>query len=156
MFRSLLIAAVLLVLPAAAAAQARTYTIEQLMEADSLGGFAFSPDNSKLLFTSNRTGIANIYVMPAEGGEARPLTSSTTETVRSLGYFPHDERILFSSDQGGNERAHIYVRELDGTIRDTGARRVIATHGDTEALVRTLNESGVAAETLVTQYGEDD
>lgn len=42
------------------------------------------------------------------------------------------------------------------TIRETGARRVIATHGDTEALVRVLNESGVAAETLRTQYGEDD
>ena len=119
MFRSLLIVAALFVSPVAAAAQARTYTIEQLMEADSFGGFSFSPDNRQLLFTSNRTGIANIYVMPAEGGEARALTSSTTETVRSLGYFPHDERILFSSDQGGNERAHIYVRELDGALRGT-------------------------------------
>src|SRR3546814_20816083 len=27
-------------------------------------------------------------------------------------------RILFSSDQGGNELAHIYVRERDGTTRD--------------------------------------
>ena len=42
------------------------------------------------------------------------------------------------------------------TIRETGARRVIATHGDTHALVRTLNEAGVAAETLATQYGDDD
>jgi dipeptidyl aminopeptidase/acylaminoacyl peptidase len=127
MLRTLLIVAALLLWPAAAAAQRpRTYTIEQLMAGDSYGGFSFSPDNSKLLVTSNRTGIANIYVMPAEGGEMRPLTNSTVETVSSLGYFPHDERILFSSDQGGNERAHIYVRELDGTVRDTtpGERHV--------------------------------
>jgi dipeptidyl aminopeptidase/acylaminoacyl peptidase len=113
----------LLIVPAAwlspAEAQPGRYTIEQLMAADQLGGFSFSPDSRRLLFTSNRTGIANIFVMPLEGGEARQLTHSTLETVSSLGYFPRDERILFSSDQGGNERAHIYVRELDGAIRDT-------------------------------------
>jgi len=121
MVRTLLIALALLLVPAAAPAerQVRTYTIEQLMAAESFGGFSFSPDSSKLLVTSNRTGIANIYVMPATGGELRPLTNSTVETVSSLGYFPNDERILYSSDQGGNERAHIYVRETDGTIRDT-------------------------------------
>jgi putative mRNA 3-end processing factor len=42
------------------------------------------------------------------------------------------------------------------TIRETGAKRVIATHGDTHALVRVLNEEGIQAETLATQYGEDD
>src|SRR5687768_10748409 len=122
MFRALLVWLALAILPTVAVAAdetARRYTIEQLMAADSFGGFSFSPDNRKLLFTSNRSGIANIYVMPAEGGEARQLTSSTVETVSSLGYFPNDERILYSSDQGGNERAHIYVREIDGTIRDT-------------------------------------
>ncbi|WP_165357198.1 S9 family peptidase [Sphingosinicella sp. CPCC 101087] len=128
MVRVLLFVLALLLVPAAAPAerQARTYTIEQLMAAETFGGFSFSPNSRKLIVTSNRTGIANIYVMPATGGEMRPLTSSTVETVSSLGYFPHDERILFSSDQGGNERAHIYVRETDGTVRDTtpGERHV--------------------------------
>ena len=110
----------------AAENSSKRYTIEQLMASDTIGGLSWSPDDTKLIFTSNRTGIANIYVMPATGGEMRPLTSSTVETVRSLGYFPHDERILYTSDQGGNERAHIYVRETDGTIRDTtpGERHV--------------------------------
>ena len=95
MLRILLIAAALVLWPAAASAQRpRAYTIEQLMAGDSYGGFSFSPDSSKLLVTSNRTGIANIYVMPAEGGEMTPLTNSTVETVSSLGYFPRDERIL--------------------------------------------------------------
>ena len=128
MVRALLALLGLLAFPLSALAEEapRRYTIEQLMAADSLGGFSFSPDNSHLLFTSNRSGIANIYVMPLAGGEARQLTNSTVETVSAIGYFPNDERILFSSDQGGNERAHIYVRELDGTIRDTtpGERHV--------------------------------
>lgn len=40
------------------------------------------------------------------------------------------------------------------TVRDTGARRVIATHGDAGALVRLLREQGFAAEILATPYGE--
>lgn len=38
------------------------------MDSDSIGGLSWSPDDSKLIFTSNRTGIANIYVMPSAGG----------------------------------------------------------------------------------------
>lgn len=104
---------------ASAQATDRTsYTIEQLMNADSIAGLSWSPDDSKIIFTSNRTGIANIYEMPSGGGTPTPLTNSVKETVNSIGYFPNDERILFSSDQGGNELAHIYVRERDGTTRD--------------------------------------
>jgi len=111
--------------PALASDRTR-YTIEQLMDADSIAGLSWSPDDSKIIFTSNRSGIANIYEMPSRGGMASPLTSSVTETVRAIGYFPTDERILFSSDKGGNELAHIYVRERDGTTRDVtpGAKHV--------------------------------
>ncbi len=42
------------------------------------------------------------------------------------------------------------------TIRQTEARRIIVTHGDTHALVQALNEEGISAEALSTQYGEDD
>ncbi|KQZ76483.1 hypothetical protein ASE06_07270 [Sphingopyxis sp. Root214] len=129
MHRHLLLAAGLFGLAAPAfadEAKPARYTIEQLMDSDSIGGLSWSPDDSKLVFTSNRTGIANIYVMPSGGGKATALTNSVKETVSAIGYFPHDERILFSSDQGGNELAHIYVRELDGTTRDVtpGARHV--------------------------------
>jgi putative mRNA 3-end processing factor len=59
-------------------------------------------------------------------------------------------------DRGFVLSDHADWPDLLRTVRQTGARRVIATHGDTDALVRTLNESGIAAETLATQYGEDD
>ena len=116
-FATLLVA----VTPASAKEEAPPprYTIDQLMAADSFGRLSLSPDNRKLLTTSNRTGIANIFVVPVAGGAPTQLTFSTRETIGAIGYFPNDERILYSSDQGGNELAHIYVRELDGTIHDT-------------------------------------
>lgn len=109
-----------------AAAETRRYEVEAFLAAENFGRLSFSPDGSKILVSSNRTGIPNIYVMSSSGGPLTPVTQSTKETIQSLGYFPDDERILYSSDQGGNELAHIYVRELDGTTRDVtpGARHV--------------------------------
>ena len=42
------------------------------------------------------------------------------------------------------------------TAHETGARRVIATHGDTDALVRVLNGQGIETGVFSTSYGEDD
>ena len=42
------------------------------------------------------------------------------------------------------------------TAHETGARRVIATHGDTDALVRMLNTQGIDTGVFATGYGEDD
>jgi len=38
------------------------------------------------------------------------------------------------------------------TVRQTGASRVIATHGNTDALVRALNEQGIATEAFQTRF----
>ena len=50
--------------------------------------------------------------------EAAHLIGSPRETVRVIGYFPTDARILYVSDQGGDELDHVHVREVDGTSRD--------------------------------------
>jgi putative mRNA 3-end processing factor len=42
------------------------------------------------------------------------------------------------------------------TAHETGARRVIATHGDADALVRVLNDRGIDTGVFATGYGEDD
>lgn len=42
------------------------------------------------------------------------------------------------------------------TVRETGARRVIATHGATDALVRALREDGIDAGNFTTRFGEED
>lgn len=42
------------------------------------------------------------------------------------------------------------------TIRETGARRVLATHGHADAMVRFLREQGIAAQPLATAFGGED
>jgi len=106
------------------AAQERTsrdvkpYTIEQFLKTVNFGGSSFSPDNSKILVSSDMTGVFNAYAIPVEGGEPQPLTESTTDTISAISYFPGDERFLYTADQGGNELNHIFVRQLDGSAKD--------------------------------------
>jgi dipeptidyl aminopeptidase/acylaminoacyl peptidase len=87
----------------------RQYTIEQFLATTALSGPSFSPDGSRVLFTSDASGIPNAYTVPFEGGTASPLTRSTTDSTFAVSYFPADERILYTHDQGGNENNHLYV-----------------------------------------------
>lgn len=81
-------------------------------------GASWSPDRRRILVSSNRSGIWNAYAVPAAGGEPVPLTRSTTNSVYAISYFPRDERVLYASDEGGNELTHLYVRTPDGATRD--------------------------------------
>ncbi|MGH9338402.1 MAG: alpha/beta fold hydrolase [Acidobacteriota bacterium] len=97
--------------------QITKYTIEQFMDTTSITGSSFSPDESEILVSSDATGVYNAYAIPVTGGEARPLTESS-ESVWVLSFFPNDRRILYLSDQGGNEIYHIHLRSEDGSTRD--------------------------------------
>ncbi|MCB1600134.1 MAG: S9 family peptidase [Xanthomonadales bacterium] len=104
--------------PVEPARQIKQYDIDTLLSSLRLQGADFSPDASKVLFSSNVSGVINLYEVPAAGGEPTPLTQSTTDSNYSIGYFPNDGRILYTADQGGNELNHVYVRELDGSVKD--------------------------------------
>jgi dipeptidyl aminopeptidase/acylaminoacyl peptidase len=96
----------------------KRYTVEQFMATTAMRGASFSADESRILVSSNQTGIFNMYDMPAAGGAAKTLTESKTSTTISLGYFPNDDRILFTRDKDGDELNHLFVRERDGTEKD--------------------------------------
>jgi len=91
----------------------------------------FSSDGSMLAFLSNRTGTAQVFVMPVDGGEARQVTHA----LSSISYFkwsPDDSRIAWlMTDQETEEEKqkkkagtdielvdhdlkyrHIFVREI--------------------------------------------
>ena len=94
------------------------YTVADFYRNTGFVTASWSPDGSKILVSANPTGIWNAYAVPLAGGEMQALTSSTDDAILTVDYFPADERILYSSDQGGNELSHLYVREIDGTTKD--------------------------------------
>ncbi len=105
-------------MPAPVVQQPKRYEIDTLLSNLRLNGASISPDGSKVAFSSNASGVVNVYQVPFQGGEPSALTSSSTDAQYVVSYFPDDERLLITADQGGNELSHVYVRQLDGTLKD--------------------------------------
>jgi len=81
-------------------------------------GYTFSPESHDLLVTSDQSGIFNAYRLKTETGQLMPLTKSTTNSISAVSWFPNDERLLYTSDGGGDELNHVFVREADGSSKD--------------------------------------
>ncbi len=101
----------------------RRYTAEQFLQTRSYaiagnGDDAFSADGRSLLISSDESGTFNAYFLPLSGGAPVPLTRSTTNATYAVTTFPRDARVLVSSDTGGNELTHLFVRAPDGTLTD--------------------------------------
>jgi len=127
------------------AAAHRQYSVEDFYKNTEFRGASWAPDRSKILVSSNLSGIWNAYVIPVSGTAPQPITRSTTNSVFAESYFPHDERILYSSDQGGNELTHIYVRNPDGSSVDVTPGTQLKANfegwgGDDKAFYLSTNE----------------
>lgn len=100
-------------------AEITRYTIEQLSANVNIrGGGGFSEDESRILFSSNETGIFNVYELTIADGSQRQVTYSETESLIAIDYVPGTGQILYSADQGGNELDHIYLLDPNGSVRD--------------------------------------
>jgi dipeptidyl aminopeptidase/acylaminoacyl peptidase len=79
---------------------------------------AWSYDQKELLISSDESSITNAYALSAVDGRRRQLSTSTTQPIYAISWFPHDGRALLQADQSGNEMTHIFVRETSGEMRD--------------------------------------
>ena len=83
----------------------------------SSSGSIFSPESGDILASTDATGIFNAVTMD-ETGAMTPLTASDDNAIYAQSFFPADERVIVTSDGGGDEIFHVYVREEDGTLKD--------------------------------------
>jgi len=77
-------------------------------------GLSFSADETRILFTSDASGILNAYEVSLNDHTQRQLTHSVTDNIHAVSYFPDDERILISKDHGNRENSALCVLEPDG------------------------------------------
>ncbi len=59
----------------------------------------FSPDGRTIAFTSNRSGVAQVYTVSTAGGEPQRLTWYPAPSL-ARGWTPDGERVLYSSSRG--------------------------------------------------------
>lgn len=112
--------------PAPTTPEIGRYTIEQFMDNESVMGSGLSPDKTKLLVTSNRSGIFNMYNIDVATGEYTTLTQSDSASVYAISYFPADERILFRMDGNGDEIYKLFVKDGENITRLSPAENVRA------------------------------
>ena len=94
------------------------YSIEQFYQNNLIGGGSFSNDETKLLVSSNKSGIFNVYEIDIASGRKTQKTFSEKESFRAIDYLPGANQILYSADKGGDELNHIYLMNEDGTTTD--------------------------------------
>ena len=96
----------------------KKYSIDQFYQNNRIGGGAFSDDETKLLVSSDESGIFNVYEIDIASGEKTQKTFSGKESFFAIDYLPGTDHILYSADKGGNEINHIYLMYEDGKISD--------------------------------------
>jgi len=98
--------------------QPENYTIEQFYENTRIAGGYFSPDEDKLLVSSDKSGIFNLFEIDISSSEMQQITNSEVDSYFAIDYVPNSENMLYSADKGGNEISHIYLLEANGNTTD--------------------------------------
>jgi dipeptidyl aminopeptidase/acylaminoacyl peptidase len=93
------------------------YTIEQFYKSSEVFGGTFTTDDTKLLVTTNETGIFNAHEIDIASGQKRALTNSIKESIFAASYVTGTHNIIYSSDKGGNEISHLYLKK-DTLVKD--------------------------------------
>jgi Tol biopolymer transport system component len=136
----------------------------------------WSPDGSKLAFTTNRDGNNEIYVMNADGGNPTNLTfnpANDTEPAwfnQQMVLMLYTDWIAFTSDRDGNQE--VYAMLPDGTeqvnltvypsandhspvgIQD-GAQVAFVSNRDGNQEIYQMNTDGSSPEILIFNPGDD-
>ncbi len=71
-----------------------------------------SPDGSKIVFTSNRTGTYQIFTCDSDGQNVSQLTNSKGSNATPV-WSPQGDKIVFASER--DDDSEIYIMKSDGT-----------------------------------------
>jgi Tol biopolymer transport system component len=91
----------------------------------------WAPDGKSVLYVSTRSGPYNIYSIPVEGGESRPL-SNAAGSQRFPSYSMDGQKIVFPSSRLAPTELYgfnLYVMDAKGEIEGPPAKRLTFDNG---------------------------
>ena len=81
--------------------------VADLLQTTRIGGSTLSPDGSNIAYISNASGRLNLWVMNADGTDAKQLLQSNDRQAAPA--FTHDgKEIVYMQDKGGDELYDLY------------------------------------------------
>jgi Tol biopolymer transport system component len=86
---------------------------------------SYSPDGKQIVFCSSRDGNLELYIMDADGKNARKLTNAPGCYNGGPFFSPDGKRVIFRSDRKKKDYLQVYVINADGT----GERALTDTEG---------------------------
>ncbi len=96
----------------------KQYSVEQFYKNIKVTSGTISTDDLRILFSSDESGIYNGYEIDLSSGAQKPLTNSATESIFISDYVPGSGNIIYTSDSGGNENYHLFLRNINGSTKD--------------------------------------
>ena len=96
----------------------KVYGIEDFFDNVSISGGYFSTDEEKIIFSSNQSGIFNVYEANIQTGKINQLTASNKESFFVRAYVPNSNDFIYSADNEGNEINHLFLKKEDDTVID--------------------------------------
>ena len=94
------------------------YDINDFFNNISVYGGSFSSDEERLIYSSNESGIYNVYEVGISSGTITKLSSSELESFFVQSYVPASNDFIYTADKGGNEINHLYLQKRGGQTID--------------------------------------
>jgi len=113
------------------------------------------PPTTRVPLTKEKMNYSGALIVapPAVLGSAWVRRFGTVSTAFASGWMRvRGNRRRYAVDRGFALSDHADWSSLLTTIRETGARKILVTHGYSDVLVRYLRDNGIDADTLETQF----
>lgn len=91
-----------------------SYSLEQFEKNFQVGEGSFSPDGSKILYSTDKTGVIKVFSFDLSSEEDSQLTHSTEKSDFAISYLSDNKRFIYRADGGGNENFSIYLTTHSG------------------------------------------
>ena len=94
------------------------YSIEQFYKNNRVSGGSFNNEETKLVISSDESGIFNVFEIDIISGQKKQLTFSEKESFFAIDEIPNSDKLIYTADKGGNENNHIYLLNKEGNSTD--------------------------------------
>jgi dipeptidyl aminopeptidase/acylaminoacyl peptidase len=107
------------------------FSMERFLNVRNASGPSISPKGDEVVYLTNVSGVNQVWKNQVVGGYPEQLTFFD-DRVHEVHWSPRGDVILFTKDQGGNERTQLYLMDPNGETIEalTNDPKVINNFGD--------------------------